>query len=588
MTEKTRDQDLTLVSDQQPISPLQGTSNPPVSALPERIILNSVWSGLDRKAGAIIEFTARQLRVRASTWVIGGVGFLLMVLLLATYAEAMVEGIEPVDDDGDSEDWDEDGYPLGQERKWGTSDWNSAEFPGSGVFVSDEWLNWNEANHTGNHTYRGNAIIESYTWIGNPPNTLNKGWAQVGNFTDCTDYEEEYDLQIGRSCLTSQGTIRFNGLIQVNGTVGVESEKWYQYLEWGDFVGASETPIPQDPRSMYIDEDGFDIDVSSGNTSQGFDDDGDCLRDWDIIADSSFTSNPQFFWDDSFSFNSDSNRNGISCDVELVYDDQGNLVSIEADQLVDEDPSEDEFVLESLHRGFVLAVGKVAFLFLLGIFIPLFLATGLIRDEMASGTMYYLVGKPIHRAEFFVYRILGFMSIAAPYMIILAILVGLVTSFIGPGDSIFRFEDLTVWLIIGITSALVLLAYSTTFSALGVISKKFGIYIAMVMGVWEFIMAFFSLLSSGQSIVAWLSISHWGLEMVNSAALIAWPDSGYYDIIGSGLFNSSVVFSIFWNEPVMVPGSPIASLLVSSFVLLLYIGIWILIGQSFLGRREID
>ena len=161
---------------------------------------------------------------------------------------------------------------------------------------------------------------------------------------------------------------------------------------------------------------------------------------------------------------SDSNRNGIDCDVELVFDEEGNLISIEADNMVDEDPSEDEFVLESLHRGFVLAVGKVAFLFLLGIFIPLFLATGLIRDEMASGTMYYLIGKPIHRAEFFIYRILGFMSISAPYMIVLALLVGLVTSFIGPGDSLFRFQDLTVWLIIGITAALVLLAYSTTFS----------------------------------------------------------------------------------------------------------------------------
>ena len=180
------------------------------------------------------------------------------------------------------------------------------------------------------------------------------------------------------------------------------------------------------------------------------------------------------------------------------------------------------------------------------------------------------------------------MSISAPYMVVLALLVGLVTSFIGPGDSLFRFQDLTVWLIIGITAALVLLAYSATFSALGVISKKFGIYIAMVMGVWEFIMAFFSLLTSGQSKIAWLSVSHWGLEMVNSAALIAWPDSGYYDIIGSGLFNSSVVFSIFWNEPVIVPGSPIGSLLVSAFFLIFYIGVWVLIGQSFLGRREID
>ena len=586
MSEKIRNLDDNHNPIPQPLANDEPSSSmPKTPPLPDRIVLNSVWSSLDRKAGAVIEFTARQLRVRASTWVIATVGVLLMLLLLATYAEAMVEGLEPVDDDGDSVDWDEDGYPLGQERKWGTSDWNSAEYPGSGRFVSDQWLNWNEDEHTGNHTYRGNAKITSYSWIGTPPVSQSEAWVEVENLSACTDYEERYDVQLGTSCLTEDEEIRFNGLIRVNGTVGIDSDHWYSYLEWGEFVGVSETPIPQDPPSMYIDEDGFDIDVSSGNTSQGFDDDGDCIRDWDFTADISI--NPEeMFWQEYFT--PDSNRNGINCDVELEYDLNGNLISIEADDFVDEDPSEQDFVLESLHRGFVLAVGKVAFLFLLGIFIPLFLATGLIRDEMASGTMYYLVGKPIHRAEFFVYRILGFMAITAPYMVVLALLVGLVTSFIGPGDSLFRFQDLTVWLIIGITSALVLLAYSTTFSALGVISKKFGIYIALVMGVWEFIMAFFSLLSSGQSRVAWLSVSHWGLEMVNSAALIAWPDSSYYDIIGSGFFNSSVIFSIFWNEPVISPGSPIVSLLVSSFFLILYIGIWVLIGQSFLGRREID
>ena len=586
MTEKHRNHDSSNPLSQSLVEIAPSSQATNASDLPDRIILNSVWSGLDRKAGAVIEFTARQLRVRASTWVIATIGFLLMLLLLATYAEAMVEGLEPVDDDGDSVDWDEDGYPLGQERKWGTSDWNSAEFPGSGIFVTEGWLNWNEEDHTGNHTYRGNAIITSYSWIGTPPvGGMTGVWVETENLSTCTEYEEEYGLRPGASCLTSDDDISFNGLIQVNGTVEIDGKQWYSYLEWGEFIGVSEEPIPMDPPSMYIDEDGFDIDISSGNISQGFDDDGDCLMDWDSPA--FYAQDPEYWAEKDWGQNSDSNRNGIECDVELVFDEEGNLISIEADNLVDEDPSEQDFVLESLHRGFILAVGKVAFLFLLGIFIPLFLATGLIRDEMASGTMYYLVGKPIHRAEFFVYRILGFMAIAAPYMVALALFVGLVTSFIGPGDSIFRFQDLTVWLIIGITSALVLLAYSTTFSALGVISKKFGIYIALVMGVWEFIMAFFSLLSSGQSKVAWLSVSHWGLEMVNSAALIAWPDSGYYDIIGSGFFNSSVVFSIFWNEPV-VSSEPIVSLLVSAFFLLAYIGIWVMIGQSFLGRREID
>ena len=185
MTEKQRNLESSNSMSQSLVEnkPVSQTANIPV--LPERRILNSVWSGLDRKAGAVIEFTARQLRVRASTWVIATIGFLLMLLLLATYAEAMVEGLEPVDDDGDSVDWDEDGYPLGQERKWGTSDWNSAEFPGSGIFISEEWLGWNEEDHTGNHTYRGNAIITSYSWIGTPSPTQNGVWVETENLSTC-------------------------------------------------------------------------------------------------------------------------------------------------------------------------------------------------------------------------------------------------------------------------------------------------------------------------------------------------------------------------------------------------------------------
>ena len=112
MSEKIRNLEDHNPTPPQPLAQIEPSpsirTNPP---LPERIVLSSVWSSLDRKAGAVIEFTARQLRVRASTWVIATVGVLLMLLLLATYAEAMVEGLEPVDDDGDSVDWDEDGYP---------------------------------------------------------------------------------------------------------------------------------------------------------------------------------------------------------------------------------------------------------------------------------------------------------------------------------------------------------------------------------------------------------------------------------------------------------------------------------------------
>ena len=66
----------------------------------------TVWTRLDRKAGAIIELTMRQLRHWISSWVVLGVGALLMVLLLSFYVDSVRESFEPIDNDGDSEDND--------------------------------------------------------------------------------------------------------------------------------------------------------------------------------------------------------------------------------------------------------------------------------------------------------------------------------------------------------------------------------------------------------------------------------------------------------------------------------------------------
>ena len=95
----------------------------------------TVWTRLDRKAGAIVELTMRQLRHRISTWVVLGVGALLMMLLLSFYIDSVTESFEPIDNDGDSEDNDGDGYPMGQERKYGTPDWDPNVFPGASVFI---------------------------------------------------------------------------------------------------------------------------------------------------------------------------------------------------------------------------------------------------------------------------------------------------------------------------------------------------------------------------------------------------------------------------------------------------------------------
>ena len=108
----------------------------------------TVWTRMDRKAGAVIELTIRQLRHRISTWVVLGVGVLLMALLLAFYIDSVRESFEPIDNDGDSEDNDGDGYPMGQERKWGTPDWNSDLYPGASEYIPESDIDWNDESRT--------------------------------------------------------------------------------------------------------------------------------------------------------------------------------------------------------------------------------------------------------------------------------------------------------------------------------------------------------------------------------------------------------------------------------------------------------
>ena len=90
----------------------------------------TIWTSLDRKATAIAEFTMRQYRTRLSTWVVLGVGFLAISVVLLFYIDAMNTEIEAIDNDGDSFDWDGDGYVNGQEYKYGTDATDPFSNPG--------------------------------------------------------------------------------------------------------------------------------------------------------------------------------------------------------------------------------------------------------------------------------------------------------------------------------------------------------------------------------------------------------------------------------------------------------------------------
>tara|TARA_B100000131_G_C17936325_1_gene540472 strand:- start:264 stop:815 length:552 start_codon:yes stop_codon:yes gene_type:complete len=182
---------------------------------------------------------------------------------------------------------------------------------------------------------------------------------------------------------------------------------------------------------------------------------------------------------------------------------------------------------------------------------------------------------------------MGYLAISATYVLALSLLVGTVASILGPGDGIIRLTDLPVWLGIGITTALVLAAYGSIFNAMGLISPKYGVYVCIIFGVWEFMMGSLSIVNPNWT-VASVSISHWALQMIDAIVLLAWPDTIQWAAMDQAFgFDSGL--SSFWQPPVHTLGTQSASIaLISSSLVLVSVTLaWIFIGKSVFSRREI-
>jgi ABC-type transport system involved in multi-copper enzyme maturation permease subunit len=223
---------------------------------------------------------------------------------------------------------------------------------------------------------------------------------------------------------------------------------------------------------------------------------------------------------------------------------------------------------------------------ILSIFLPLFLALGLVRDETENGTLHYLLSKPIHRGEFITYRLLGYVIVAGGFVMALAMIMALVTSLMGPGDSLIRLRDIAMWMGIGFATVLALTAYGAIFNTLGLVSSKYGVYIALVVGVYEFIMAVLTLF--GASLVPVLSVSHWTLQLVDSLVLIIWPDTLMMELQANA-FGLSTGIDLFWNPPIHSLGTdnPFISAIISVVVLIFITVFMIWFGQRQFSRSEI-
>jgi hypothetical protein len=438
---------------------------------------NTIFRALDRKAAAVTEFTMRQYRTKISTWVVLIIGFLMISLLLLFYVDAMQREYESIDNDGDSSDWDNDGYPTGQERLYGTDPNNPDSHPGTFL-----------------------------------------------------------------------------------------------------------PPIAPDPPEKWIDEDDFDWDSKPGagqSISVGYDDDGDCDRA------------------DRTESQKDSNDNEIACDIilESNIDDTSNSVyEIDADNFVDEDPDDGKYAKEAIHRASILAIGKLGFVFIIGIFIPLFMATGLIRDEMSSGTMHYMLAKPIARTEVFLYRVLGYLGIVWPYLATLTFVSALVTGLGAPGDSFFRFSEFGLWLSILFAAMLATLVYGMLFCFFGVM-WRYGVILAIPFAAWELAMALLSMGAPDLAILRF-SVIGWALTIIDSAAILVWPDLDLFIEMGSwggggegtGLWGSSIEGAVpldyFSSKPGLGEMSPFVSMLISTVVLLVQAAaLWLLGGLIFKGKE---
>ena len=428
---------------------------------------NSIYRALDRKAAAITEFTMRQYRTKASTWVVLGVGLVAISLVMLIYIDVMASGFESIDNDGDSLDPDSDGYPTGQELKWGTDPYMDNSHPG---------------------------------------------------------------------LLTP--------------------------------------PIEPEPASNYIDEDGFDYSITGTSTRQttGFDDDGDCYNY------------------DGTSSRKDRNQNGVECDVLLIQDRYSGRRDVNADLNVDEDPDDAAYAAEATHMAFVHGIGKIGFVLHLGMFLPLFLATGLIRDEMSAGTMHFMLAKPIARTEVFLYRILGYLGIVWPYYIALGILFALLSGFMGPGDGLFRFADLGVWLGIIFATMMASFVYGMLFCTMGVM-WRYGIVLAIPFAAWELGMCLVSMGAPDASILRF-SVIGWALMIVDAAAMMVWPNMDMFLLQGTTFGDdlgpiraSALALDFFYSEPGVGSSGLISSVFATVVLLVQGALLWFIGGAIFKGKE---
>jgi len=218
------------------------------------------------------------------------------------------------------------------------------------------------------------------------------------------------------------------------------------------------------------------------------------------------------------------------------------------------------------------------------------MATGLIRQEMTSGTMHFMLAKPIARSEVFLYRILGFLAIAWTYVTLLIVLLAIVTGFAGPSEGIFRFSDLGVWLSVWLAALLAIMVYSMLFCMLGVLWKH-GMVLALPIAAWELGMILTTLGAPDAAILRF-SVIGWAMNIVDAGAALAWSDTPLLIEMGIwgggyGPLEGAEALNTFASTPGLNL-SALATMAVSGLVLVGQAALCWFLGSTLFKSKEIE
>jgi len=140
---------------------------------------------------------------------------------------------------------------------------------------------------------------------------------------------------------------------------------------------------------------------------------------------------------------------------------------------------------------------------------------------------------------------------------------------------------------IALSTILVLTAYGSIFNTVGLVLPRYGVYICIIFGVWEFLMGLFTI-TIPSATVPMLSISHWAIQLIDAVVLIAWSDTALLQQKADA-FGLETGISFFWHPPVhtLDTGNPyIAALISVSLILVISISM-IGIGQLIFRNKEI-